>query len=111
MKLFCGKRKIADNVIVCKTIFAKAMGTRFKRLKENTAYLFPVNNISLAMIDTFFVSSAIDVYFLDKRFEVVSAKKNLKPFSILIPANKTRFILEVKSRTKLKMHDKLQLTK
>ena len=48
-----------------------------------------------AIIHMFFVFYPIDVYWLDKNKNIIEKRENVKPFTIAIPKNKARYIVEI----------------
>ncbi len=105
MKLFKNKKEIANNVVVFDSALAKFLGLRFKAVKKDAAYLFPVSQYSLCIVDTFFVKQNIDVFFLDKSLRVLKARKNISPFKLIMPCKNTKFILETAGNSSIKMND------
>lgn len=102
MALHIGKKKIAGKIVVFKNVFSKAIGLRFRAIKKDHVYIFPLNYPRLSMIDTFFVKSNIDIYFLDKQFKIIGMKKNIRPFRFVFPKKGTCFILEAQAGSKFK---------
>jgi len=109
MKLLKGKKEIARNVVVFDSMIAKLIGLRFKDVKQDTAYLFPIRMSSLCLVDTFFVRSNIGIFFLDKNLRVLKARKNITPFKLIMPCRNARFVLETASNSSIKMNDVLAL--
>ena len=50
-----------------------------------------------AIIHMFFVFYPIDIYWLDKKKNIVDFRKNVKPFSVVIPKQKAKYIIEITS--------------
>ena len=109
MKLLKGKKEIARNVVVFDSMLAKLVGLRFKDAKQDAAYLFPIFWPSLCIVDTFFVKSNIDIFFLDKNLMVLKARKNISPFRLIMPCRNVKFVLETASNSSIKMNDVLAL--
>ena len=47
-------------------------------------------------IHTFFMLNNIDVYMCDKDYNILYIYKNLKPFKIILPKNKVKYVFETK---------------
>ena len=109
MKLFKGKKELANSVVVFDSVLAKFIGLRFKDVKQDAAYLFPISWSSLCIVDTFFVRSTIDIFFLDENLRVLKARKNISPFKLIMPCRNARFVLETASNSSIKMNDVLAL--
>lgn len=59
-------------------------------------------------IHTFFMRFNIDVYMVDKNYKIISIKKNMKPWKILLPKKNVYGILEFKANTtKFKINEKI----
>ena len=84
------------NLIKCGTFFSKFRGLMFSKRKNLIFVLNKESRIN-SIIHTFFVFFPINVYWLDKNKNILEFKK-VKPFSIVIPKKKAKYIVEITSR-------------
>jgi|SRR3989338_2821202 len=110
MRLMHGNKAVANDVVIFKNAFSKAIGLRFKHVDRKKAYVFPVNNSRASMVDTFFMASSIDIVFLDNDFKVIGIKRNVRPFNMVMPEKGTRFIVEMRNAGNVKFDDKVRLS-
>ncbi len=102
MKLINKSRNliIAENVKMCRSFFSRLKGLMFSlSLKNNEALVLEAEkeSFSLSSIHTFFVFFPIDVVWLDRNFNVVDVKSNIRPFSLFIrPKRAAKYVIELK---------------
>ncbi|MFH1592329.1 MAG: DUF192 domain-containing protein [Candidatus Woesearchaeota archaeon] len=88
------KFKIKD-IEVCDTFWKRLRGMMFSRARNLVIVLDGESRLN-SMIHMFFVFYPIDVYWLDKDFNVVDKRINLKPFRMAIPKEKAKYVVELK---------------
>ena len=93
------------NIIVMNTFFKRLKGLMFKKDTITNIYLFK----RCRSIHTFFMKQNIDVCMLDKDYNIIYLKKDIKPFSIII--GKGYYTLEMPLNTVkyLKLNTKLKI--
>jgi len=92
-----GRKILADNVIMRKSVVGHLIGLRFfRKLKDNEAMLFVFKKPLKSTVDMFFVFYAIDIIFLDERKKIIDLKKNMPPFSFFIMKKKCRYMIEMR---------------
>ena len=64
-------------------------------LKKSAGYALLFENCS--SVHTFFMRFKIDIVFLDKDGNILSVKKNVKPWRIVLPVKRAYSILEIPS--------------
>lgn len=75
-----------------------------KTIPQNIGFLFK----NCKSIHTCFMRFSIDVYGLNKDFEVVEIQKKINPFRLILFTNKTKHIVEFSSSSKnLELGEKL----
>ena len=65
--------------------------------KEDTIYILDLGKDKKADVHTFFCLEPLDIVLLDSNLNIILHKKNVKPFSIFLPREKFRYIVEGKS--------------
>ena len=80
----------------CTTFFSKFSGLMFSR-KKNLIFVLNKESIVNSIVHTFFVFYSINIYWLDKNKNIVDCRLNVRPFSVLIPKNKAKYIVEITS--------------
>lgn len=93
------KHIIAKELVYCNSIFSKAMGLRFKKIKSGQGYVFRFDVPVKAMIDMWFVWCSIDVLFLDENNKIIEMKRNFRPFAFYSSKNKANTIIELEKDT------------
>lgn len=80
-----------------KIIKAEGLWNRFAgfMLKRSADYAFLFENCR--SVHTFFMRFEIDIVFLDKDGNILSVKKNVKPWRIVLPVKNACSILEIPS--------------
>ncbi|HLC56152.1 MAG TPA: DUF192 domain-containing protein [Candidatus Nanoarchaeia archaeon] len=104
MKVFCKKRFIAN------AKFSNGFGLMFKKkLKDKEGIILETLEGRLSSsIHMLFVFQTIDIIWLDKEWNIVDIKKNIKPFTLFVmPRKKANYILELSKANNLKIGDKL----
>ena len=97
------------DVEVCNSFFSKFRGLMFSKKKNLLFVNKKDGHYSVHMLFVFF---PIDVVWLDKDFEVVDVRRNVKPFTPLVfPGGRNRYVLELsfKDFLDLKVGDKLEI--
>jgi hypothetical protein len=82
---------------LCTNIFSRGLGLMFRRKMLPTVLAFAEEHP--AAIHTFFVRHALDVLFLNDRWEVVDLVQGLKPWRTYLPASKAMFVVELPAGT------------
>lgn len=105
------KKFIAQKFRIASSSIEKAIGLMFSSTSEALVMFFAdEQKIPLHM---FFVPSAIDVLFLDRKFEVVDLKENFKPFTLYTSKRKAKCVIELPAGTAkasgTKIGDKISL--
>ena len=80
----------------CTTFFSKFCGLMFSR-KKNLIFVLNKESIVNSIVHTFFVFYPINIYWLDKNKKIVDYRLNVRPFSVLVPKNKAKYIVEITS--------------
>jgi len=80
------------NIEICDTFWKKFRGSMFSKPKD-LVFVLNVESRLNAIIHTFFVFYAIDVYWLDKKFKIIDKRINLRPFRIAVPKKKQNILL------------------
>ncbi len=99
------------------SFFEQLSGLMFKKRKDvDYALIFILKNPSTfsATIHTFFMNFPIHLIFLDSSKKIVDIKKNLKPYSLYKPKQKSKYIVEIPADISidyLKKGDKLSWCK
>lgn len=78
-------------VKLCIKFKDRLLGLMFKK-NIDEILCFPKCN----SIHTFFMRSNIDVYMCDKDYKILYMYKNLKPFKIILPKKKVKYVFETK---------------
>jgi len=95
MELKCNGKTLANKVKVYSSLLFKGKGLMFSRFNNFDALLFKFEKEKFITIHTFFVFFPIDVVWLNKNYEVVDIKKDIKPFTLFIrPKNKAKYLIE-----------------
>ncbi|MCB9358695.1 DUF192 domain-containing protein [Candidatus Woesearchaeota archaeon] len=96
--LTINKKIISKNAVKVESILGKALGLMFKaEVKEPLIFIFLEDK--LVPLHMWFVFTAIDVIYLDKRKKIIEIKENFKPFTFYNPKKKARFVVELKKGT------------
>ena len=74
----------------CNTFFSRLKGMMFLKRKIDYGYLFK----RCTSIHTFFMFQNIDVYMLDKDFNILYSYINLKPWRIILPKKHVYYVIE-----------------
>ncbi len=91
---------LANKEKKCNTILSRGTGLMFKRQLIDEGYVFEFNKDILGSIHMLFVFFPIDIIWLNKKFEVIEAKENIRPFTpSVIPKKKSRYFIEFPSGT------------
>ena len=102
------KTILAKQFGMCKTLWSKARGLMFSKIKP-LVFLFP--NERIIRLHSFFVFAPIDLVFLNKKGFVVDLKRGWKPFSFYCSKRKAAILLELPAgainKTKTKICDKI----
>ena len=85
------------NAKYCTNFFSKLRGLMFSKPKNLIFVLNKESRIN-STIHTFFVFFPIDIMWLDKNKKIIDYKKNVRPFSIVIPKKKAKYIVELKRK-------------
>ncbi len=81
------------NIKYCNHFFSRFKGMMFLKQKSNIGYLFNKCN----SIHTFFCFQKLDIYMLDKDFNILYVYKNIKPFRVILPKRNVYYTLEFSS--------------
>ncbi len=84
----------SNNLIYCETFFSKFKGLMFSK-KKNLVFVLNKESRFNSGIHTFFVFFPINVYWLDEEKNIVDFRINVKPFSIIIPKKKAKYVVEI----------------
>ena len=93
------ERILAHDLKICDSILGKAIGLMFSRKKKDFGMVFEFSSEKLVSLHNFFVFYPIDLLFLNSRWEVVELKERFLPFTIYIPKNRSRYIIELPAGT------------
>ena len=107
MEIYHKDDLVARKVKLCETLFSKARGLMFSKIKP---LLIANKHEFVISIHMFFVFGAIDALWLNKNLEIVYIKRKLKPFTPLVnPPVQAKYVLElpVGYASELKIKDKL----
>ncbi len=78
----------------CRSFFSNFRGLMFSKRRNLVLVLKKESRIGAA-IHMFFVFFPIDVYWLDKNYNVIDSRKKVMPFSMAIPRKKAKYIVEI----------------
>jgi len=78
----------------CRTLFSNFRGLMFSKRRNLVLVLKEESRINAA-IHMFFVFFSIDVYWLDKNYNLVDYRKKVMPFSVAMPKKKAKYIVEI----------------
>lgn len=82
---------IINDVFVAETFFERLKGLMFiKKEKSFNLLLKDCNSVH-----TCFMKFNLDIFCLDKNFNVIKTYKNIKPFRIIPPISNCKHILEI----------------
>jgi len=70
------------------------IGVMFKNIKEGEIYVLDVGKEEKEIIHTFFCLKPIDIFIFDSNFNLIEMHKNVKPFRIIVPKRKFRYVVE-----------------
>jgi len=70
------------------------IGVMFKNIKEGEIYVLDIGEEKKEIIHTFFCLKPIDIFIFDGNFNLIEAHKNVKPFRIIVPKKKFRYVVE-----------------
>ena len=91
---------LAKNVILCDNLWSSMRGLMFrKELQQKEGLLIDLKKDTNASIHMFFVKFPIDVIWLNSEKLVVDTAHNVKPNSIVKPAEFARFVVELPAGT------------
>ncbi|MGV8150650.1 MAG: DUF192 domain-containing protein [Candidatus Woesearchaeota archaeon] len=98
------KKKICDDISICKNIFSMARGLMFrsKYSVKNRAWIFIFKKERKISITMMFVFFPIDIIFIDKNMKIVEIKKSLKPFQNYFPKKDAMIAIELEEGTIIK---------
>lgn len=82
--------------VLFNTLLTQSLGLMFKRPKNNTLYVFDFKKSVKISFHMFFVPSAIDLYLLNNKREIVEMRKNFRPFQIHYPQHDFYYAIETK---------------
>lgn len=109
------KNKFLAKATIHSTLPSKFKGLMFsKKLKSKEAIILSSKKEDLYSIHMFFVFQLIDAIWLNKNKEIISIKRNIKPFTPLIkPSKKAQYIIELpkNSTRNIKIKDKIKFSK
>jgi len=97
LKIYYDDKLICSNIILADSFYKKLRGLMFYKDFEKKGMCFKNTN----WIHSFFMNFAIDVLYLDSDFNVISIKKNLKPWSLSFPRFKAKHLIEFKANSVL----------
>ncbi|MCX8147015.1 MAG: DUF192 domain-containing protein [Candidatus Woesearchaeota archaeon] len=89
------RRIIVNKHKIVKSIFLKVKGLMFTRKNADFGLIFEFKSEKTRPLHMFFVFYTIDVIFLDSKKRVAEIKRNLKPFSVYTPKNRSKYIIEL----------------
>lgn len=104
---------IAKKVKVCNSFLSRLKGLMFTRKLEDDMALVLISkeeSLIRSAIHTLFVFYPIDVLWLDRDFNVVDKRLNIRPFTLsVIPKRAAKYIIELKSNKAIDidLNDKL----
>ncbi len=92
------KAILAKNEKLATSIFSKAKGLMFTK-KTGKALIFTFSFEQYIPLHMFFVFYPIDVLWLNKDKKVVFLKQDFKPWTMISPKKKAKYVLELKEGT------------
>lgn len=102
---------IARKVKICNSFLSRLKGLMFTRKLEDDEALVLVSkeeSLISSSIHTLFVFYPINVLWLDKNFNVVDKRLNIKPFTLsIIPKKAAKYIIEFNGNKAIDLNDKL----
>ena len=99
--------KLCATLETADTPWKRAKGLMFrKNMKKNHGMIFKFDNEAKHKFWAMFMRFPIDIYFLDKNYQVVDSVRRAEPISLLKPRTwrnyepkkPAKFVLEIKSR-------------
>ena len=93
------ERVITHNLKVVSSVFGKAIGLMFHKRIKDFGLVFEFGSEKKVSLHNFFVFFPIDLVFLDSKWEVVELKERFMPFTLYIPKEKARYIIELPAGT------------
>jgi len=91
---------LAKDIILCDNLWSSMRGLMFrKELQKNEGLLIDLKKDTSASIHMFFVKFPIDVIWLNSEKLVVDTAKDVKPNSIVNPAEFARYVIELPAGT------------
>lgn len=104
---------IAKKVKVCNSFLSRLKGLMFTRKLEDDEALILVSkeeSLIRSAIHTLFVFYPINVLWLDKDFNVVDKRLNIRPFTMsIIPKKAAKYIIEFNGNKVIDLNDKLSI--
>jgi len=70
------------------------IGVMFKNIKEGEIYVLDIGKERREIIHTFFCLKPIDIFIFDNNFNLIESYKNVKPFRVIFPKKKFRYVVE-----------------
>lgn len=86
---------IAENPLVCATIWSKAKGFMFTR-KYQQPLLFIFSKEQYVPLHMYFVRFSLDILYINSKQQIVEIKENLKPWQFYHPKQKAMYVVELK---------------
>jgi len=104
MKIKLGKHYF--NVTPYTNLFQQMTGLMF-RFPKNDGLIFIFKKEKYVSLHTLFVFYPIDIIYLNKNRKITKLLKKVKPFTLLIPYTKCRYILELKDSKNISLKTKI----
>ncbi len=83
----------------CRNLFSQGIGLMFSKKITNLGLVFIFKKEKIIPLHMLFVFYPIDVLWLDKERKVVQIKEKLKPFHMISPRKKAKYIIELPEGT------------
>jgi len=96
LKLFVGKKLVAEDLRIANRFPLRLKGLMFKRkMKDDEALIIPRCN----WVHTMFMNFPIDVVYLDSNYVIIDAEAGVRPWRMCSPRFKASHTLELASGT------------
>ena len=102
--------KILCKALLCNTTLTRTLGLMLRKKLLAAVLVLPLETRFNAMVHTLFMFYKLNIYWLDRKFNIVDCKLNVKPFTFsIMPKKKAKYIIELPVNYKLKTKDKIEL--
>lgn len=94
--------------IIYLTGFKTYIGTMFRKVKDEV-YILDLKKERKASVHTYFCLQELDIFLVNEKLEIVESYKNIKPFRVIFPKNKFRYIIEGRNLDENKVKNIIKL--